>query len=395
MIDADAIWVIQQDIDAILNYSKCILTPNGQEFTRLVDFVRNRMSSHINTTSDDLNTSGGGGGGGGDLRASEVGDGTWVTTGVGALESSDTFLGRLNTEDIELENMLRPGADVDDLTLLQGISRYLGVAILKKGALDAVVSPLSNSAFEIDEVGAPRRCGGQGDILAGALGVSLSWYMQRGSRVNAIAAKITKEQERVLSPILSSNAIPTSASIKSATFATGTGTGTVTGSASSNNVEGNNANIREDPIVLASVLASTIVRRAAKKSFSNFGRSSTAPQILGLLGKVFARDVDSKIASLSPAYLQGDDEIDAFLFFDTKGIGDEVGDVPVVESRPSDIEMASLGRFEVEMDHFGESDPFQLTEANVEAHNKKQSDSDASSKDEEESSEDEDSSDES
>lgn len=32
----------------------------------------------------------------------------------------------------------------------------------------------------IDEVGSPRRCGGQGDILAGSLGAAMYWAIKVG-----------------------------------------------------------------------------------------------------------------------------------------------------------------------------------------------------------------------
>lgn len=350
---------MHQEIDAIRNYDKCILTPNGQEFNRLLQLVRSQLSSKLtSTTTDDLESNL-------DLKASResiVGDGTW-TESQGAGEGNETIINKA-LGDIELADLLKDGAEVDDLTLVRGVSRYLGVAILKKGTLDIIASPLSNSAFEIDESGAPRRCGGQGDILAGALGVSLHWYLQ-----NVV---VKTEQTAVkASTLVSPNSTIASGGLDNATFFTGAATASASFPSS--------LNVRNDPIVLASVLASTIVRRAAKKSFSNFGRSSTAPQILNLIGKVFARDIDSKIELLAQV---DNDNNDIDIASD------------ITDSRKSDIEMARLGQHDVEMAHLSNDKASRLTEANVEAHNKNLSDSNSSSKDSN-SSEDDDSSDDS
>jgi Carbohydrate kinase len=48
-----------------------------------------------------------------------------------------------------------------------------GVTVFRKGANDTVSS--GGDVYVIHEEGSPRRCGGQGDILAGCMGVASYW----------------------------------------------------------------------------------------------------------------------------------------------------------------------------------------------------------------------------
>jgi len=60
------------------------------------------------------------------------------------------------------------------VTSVADLAAVLGVAVLSKGAQDVFVHT-SREAVVCDAPGAPRRCGGQGDILAGTIGAWLSW----------------------------------------------------------------------------------------------------------------------------------------------------------------------------------------------------------------------------
>jgi Carbohydrate kinase len=58
---------------------------------------------------------------------------------------------------------------------LQAVADKLGGPVLvAKGAVDTV-SSVGSSVLTSDEEGAPRRCGGQGDLLSGVLGTTISW----------------------------------------------------------------------------------------------------------------------------------------------------------------------------------------------------------------------------
>ena len=51
------------------------------------------------------------------------------------------------------------------------------MTILRKGEVDLVSS--GRDVYALLFEGSPRRCGGQGDILAGITGVNIHWAMQR------------------------------------------------------------------------------------------------------------------------------------------------------------------------------------------------------------------------
>ena len=58
---------------------------------------------------------------------------------------------------------------------LRGLAVEIGVAILLKGEQDILAMP-NGEVIKITAPDlSPRRCGGQGDILAGCLGVALHW----------------------------------------------------------------------------------------------------------------------------------------------------------------------------------------------------------------------------
>lgn len=60
------------------------------------------------------------------------------------------------------------------VTNVADLAAVLGVAVLSKGAQDVLVHT-SREALTCDAPGSPRRCGGQGDILAGTIGTWLGW----------------------------------------------------------------------------------------------------------------------------------------------------------------------------------------------------------------------------
>lgn len=68
------------------------------------------------------------------------------------------------------------------------VSKLLnGALIVRKGPVDSVSSPLES--VTVDEPGSLKRCGGQGDILAGTIAVFSSW--SQGPRIASIAAACT------------------------------------------------------------------------------------------------------------------------------------------------------------------------------------------------------------
>lgn len=113
----DGLFYVENKLDSIIGYEQCVLSPNKNEFNRLCFAVANAgLHDCSGSSPEDM---------------------------VGRMSASDlaTALG--------------------------------GVVIVRKGAVDTI----SNGEFSIDNkcVGTARRCGGQGDVLAGAIATFLSW----------------------------------------------------------------------------------------------------------------------------------------------------------------------------------------------------------------------------
>ena len=69
------------------------------------------------------------------------------------------------------ENQITPHETARRLSKALG-----GVAIIQKGISDIITD--GKNILECDEPGTPRRCGGQGDLLAGSLATFLAWSNQ-------------------------------------------------------------------------------------------------------------------------------------------------------------------------------------------------------------------------
>ncbi|KAK8470927.1 hypothetical protein PHAVU_003G091700 [Phaseolus vulgaris] len=109
VIDGDGLFLVTNNIDLVRGYPLAVLTPNVNEYKRLVQKVLN----------------------------SEV-----------------------NNEDAPQQ-------------LISLAKQIGGVTILRKGNSDLISD--GNSVQAVSIYGSPRRCGGQGDILSGSVGVFLSW----------------------------------------------------------------------------------------------------------------------------------------------------------------------------------------------------------------------------
>ncbi|KAI5474521.1 protease IV [Pseudohyphozyma bogoriensis] len=108
VIDADGLWLVQNDPSVVKGYKRAVLTPNPVEFQRLCDAV-----------------------------------------------------------DINTEN-------VDQAELAAKLAKELGgLTILEKGGEDKVTN--GEETFFNSVEGSNRRCGGQGDVLSGAVGCFLAW----------------------------------------------------------------------------------------------------------------------------------------------------------------------------------------------------------------------------
>lgn len=68
------------------------------------------------------------------------------------------------------------------------MSEALGGATLVQKAHADLIASASNTVLQCTVPGAPRRCGGQGDVLAGTTGVFVAWAMAAARRGDASAA---------------------------------------------------------------------------------------------------------------------------------------------------------------------------------------------------------------
>jgi len=132
VIDGDGLFLIAQQPKLVMNWTNCILTPNPMEFRRLWQAVE------PNIPAPDFDTG-------------------LIPLGN---HSSDYYA---------------PDCDqaTKDTTYL---AQRLGVTIVRKGSVD--IGGNGMTAYQCHDYGSPRRCGGQGDILAGCIGVFLLWSMR-------------------------------------------------------------------------------------------------------------------------------------------------------------------------------------------------------------------------
>ena len=108
------------------------------------------------------------------------------------------------------------------------LAKHLGVTILTKGLADVIT--IGSHEVVCTEAGSGRRCGGQGDILSGALGLAYYWALQ--------------------------------------TFK-------------------NDALKNTSPSILACMFASVLTKRTNRLAFSTHGRSFLTTDMLNFIGKAF------------------------------------------------------------------------------------------------------------
>mmetsp|Transcript_3903 Transcript_3903/g.5674 ORF Transcript_3903/g.5674 Transcript_3903/m.5674 type:complete len:357 (-) Transcript_3903:279-1349(-) len=188
VIDGDGLYLISKKPEIISGYNKALLTPNKAEFLRLWD--------SLFPENDGL-----------DVEVDAIPE---------SVQGNQNFGGWLSC-----------GAS-NDSSISQRASRLarkLGnVTIMQKGPID-IISDGKNAAFG-NAQGSLRRCGGQGDVLAGVSGLFVHWALS------------------------SQSAGPS-------------------------------------PLIGAAFGASALTRTAAKLAFEKHGRSTTTPEIIEQIGTAF------------------------------------------------------------------------------------------------------------
>jgi len=187
VIDADGLYLITEKPGLINSYENCILTPNAIEFERLYEKV----------------------------------------TGVSPEEQKK---------------------EKDKKQLAQNLAEKLRVNILMKGHLDTIASPNNPDPIQCGIDGSPRRCGGQGDLLAGALIASYHWAIRNRDKIEYSASNAERSPKTdQLSPFFS----------------------------------------KITPAQVAAYAASSLIRTSCQTVFNKLGRSMISADVLKEIGPTF------------------------------------------------------------------------------------------------------------
>ena len=216
VIDADGLYALNQDLSLIYGYKKCILTPNVVEFERLKQHASQLMG-----------------------------------------------------KDADVDVNLDDADDSDPYRQVLAVSKLLGgVTIFRKGAVDVISN--GEVVFGINEEGSMRRCGGQGDILAGSLGL-LSHWMQ----INA--QELDPFSEKLFSVVSSSSSLSSSEK------------NDLGDDPLMPKLQGvsNFSNYSLTDTLWACIFASTLVRKAGKLGFVRKKRAMTSPDVIDSIGESY------------------------------------------------------------------------------------------------------------
>ena len=151
VVDADGLLLVQKEPELVRGYAKAVLTPNANEFRRL-------RGSMLEASGE-----------GAPLPSAAP------ATGASPADSEDPDW---KAKAAELEKQLAASSSPEALQRVQvaELAAALGgVTVLLKGRVDVVSD--GETTLEVGFQGCPRRCGGQGDVLAGAAATFASWAL--------------------------------------------------------------------------------------------------------------------------------------------------------------------------------------------------------------------------
>lgn len=211
------------------------------------------------------------------------------------LENQITILENSTEEKVSsIQSLLAELASEDEMVKIRALSLGLGgLTILRKGESDVVTS--GGDVFVLNEKGSPRRCGGQGDLLAGCLSVAYYWSEKMkletanktslGDHLRAMSAGTTSNTAIDLDLVhqvfpgiqaskrlfLAKKFVPHQAQQLAPDVVT----------------VPTNAALTRQGGELAALLASAVVKKAAELAFAQTKRSTTTPFILEKIGEAF------------------------------------------------------------------------------------------------------------
>ncbi|KAJ3209040.1 hypothetical protein HDU82_001514 [Entophlyctis luteolus] len=132
-----------------------------------------------------------------------------------------------------------------------------GAVVFQKGHFDVISN--GQTTLSVEEIGSPRRCGGQGDLLSGAVATFIAWMQLFET---GVFAESKQKQSGVVTVAVHDS-------------------------------EGK-AGTTEIPLgMLACAAGSVLVKQAAHRAFKVKGRAMTASVMADLLGEVFADSFDN------------------------------------------------------------------------------------------------------
>ena len=199
VVDADGMYLVTRAPDAVRGYSRATLTPNANELARLAAGVVEERNAEERNAEEKNAASGG-----------------------------NASLGVLVSE------------------------RLGGATVVCKGAADeaCVANGGRATVRTVDVRGSNRRCGGQGDVLAGTVAVFQAWR----AAADAEAAKVERDGED----------------------------------------DENDADAEAEAAAEAAAAACSVVRLAAREAFAKRGRSMVTGDLIEELGGVMERAVPSE-----------------------------------------------------------------------------------------------------
>ena len=209
VVDADGMYLVTRAPDAVRGYSRATLTPNANELARLAaGVVEERNAEERN--AEERNAE--------ERNAEEK----------NAASGGNASLGVLVSE------------------------RLGGATVVCKGAADeaCVANGGRATVRTVDVRGSNRRCGGQGDVLAGTVAVFQAWR----AAADAEAAKVERDGED----------------------------------------DENDADAEAEAAAEAAAAACSVVRLAAREAFAKRGRSMVTGDLIEELGGVMERAVPSE-----------------------------------------------------------------------------------------------------
>ena len=214
VVDADGMYLVTRAPDAVRGYSRATLTPNANELARLAAGVVEERNAEERNAEE---------------RNAE----------------------ERNAEERNAEE--RNAASGGNASLGVLVSERLGGAtVVCKGAADeaCVANGGRATVRTVDVRGSNRRCGGQGDVLAGTVAVFQAWR----AAADAEAAKVERDGED----------------------------------------DENDAEAEAEAAAEAAAAACSVVRLAAREAFAKRGRSMVTGDLIEELGGVMERAVPSE-----------------------------------------------------------------------------------------------------